>query len=173
MTSHRNVIRISIFAAAMSGLLICVAGCDRTRLDTTAPPLTSAGEQRPRLYNFDNPSRIPGRYLVVFKRGNALAPVPKTDPSAPYVLPDLLPTSREATYALAWGMASRVKGTVALVFYHDDLHAFALFNVEQQTVKDVLANDPRIEYIEAEMRIVYDVLSPAGFIPRPRGGDGR
>jgi hypothetical protein len=56
-------------------------------------------------------------------------------------------------------MASRVKGTMALVFYHDDLHAFVLSNVGQQTVKDVLANDPRIESIEAELRVIYDFQS--------------
>jgi len=89
-------------------------------------------------------------YIVGFKSEAALKDV-MLGTSGLKVLPHVMPTSESNIKTLAAALAKQVDGVVRHVYSKGRLRGFALTAASEERVK-ALAQDPRIEYIEAEIR---------------------
>jgi len=149
-----NVARKMTRWCALSAICVLVAAVANAAQDDN-PPSPDAGSKYvtaapngTRIYNLNSPSRIPGKYLVVFKDARKLSDVGARTQG---VLPDVLPTTEEGVKALAAAIAAPVRGSVNHVFNYANLRAFEVLDVSEADVLGALANDPRVDYVEAEI----------------------
>ena len=117
-------------------------------------PGSKASETKVQLVNFENPSRVRGKFIVVFKSEEKLAAAPRVGEGAAKFSADVMPVDAESTKTLAAAMAERVKGVLGRVFAKNPgFRAFSLHDVSDEDIKLLLADDPRIDFIEAQLPV--------------------
>jgi hypothetical protein len=104
-----------------------------------------------RLSGFDSLHRVPGSFYIEFKTGPDLALVPHTGPKAPNVLPHLTPTSKEAVWRLARALCAEIHARLVGINYVLPSAAFITAGASDAAVREVLAKDPRIAEISANI----------------------
>jgi hypothetical protein len=106
------------------------------------------------ILNLNSKGRIPGESYVVFKSEADLRSVPKTGLGAPTILPDVLPTSMERVRRLASALCAAIQAQVkGINFINPNAAAFIIKGASDQAVRDVLAKDPRIAEISADIAL--------------------
>lgn len=146
-------------AIGMLALVVALQVTWKRPLAQTATERANTGgatEKGARLLNFDSPSRVAGRYIVVFKNSAELADVPRSGRGAPKVLPDVVPTSKASIERLAAALAAQTGGTVYQVFSEPSLMGFWLVGASDADIRSILVVDPRIAHIEAELDFKLD-----------------
>lgn len=140
--STGSVVVAMTSAVKRSALLALVVVLYSTRLVADA-----------RLVGFDSPDRSSGSFYVVFKSGAELAAVPRTGPGAPQILPWVFPTSDGSAIRIAEALCSRIQARLSGVTYSPSHAAFVVRNASDAAIREVLARDPRIAEIGANMKI--------------------
>lgn len=117
-----------------------------------------------RKLNFDNPNRIPGRYMVGFKSDAQLSTLRAAELRG-VESPGLMPITREDVANLADALARRTRATLTHTF-RNSARAFALRDVTEAALADLL-RDPRVDYIEAVMRVQMATTQGSPSNPAP------
>ena len=106
-----------------------------------------------KLSNFDSQHRAPGSFYVIFKTPAELAVIPRTGPNAPKVLPQLALTSMDAAWHLAAALCIQIHAQLAGVNYVPPHVAFITRGASDAAMREVLAKDPRIAEISANIEV--------------------
>lgn len=105
-----------------------------------------------KLLNLKSPTRVPGQYMVIFKSPTALACISSSKLNSVRILPGVMPDSPQATRRLADALAQSIRATVIGAWDVGSTPTFAIRGATDQSV-EMLARDPRIAIIEADLRI--------------------
>ncbi|MGC2031359.1 MAG: S8 family serine peptidase, partial [Steroidobacteraceae bacterium] len=109
-----------------------------------------------KLLNLDSPNRVPNQYTVVFKKDSDLLMLSASDVAGLKIAPGLLPLSQESTNTLVKAMIGwyqaldGANSTVLHVWWQFGVHGFEVKDLPDSDIAD-LAQDPRIEFIEADV----------------------
>lgn len=125
-------------------IIFCLAGLlfvDRFAAAQTPPASAPLARQ----LNFDNPHRIPGRYIVRFKSDAQLRTIRPND-LLRAESPSIVPATAEGVASLADALARRTRTTLTHTF-RNGAKGFALRDVGEAALAE-LVKDPRVDYIE-------------------------
>jgi hypothetical protein len=106
-----------------------------------------------KILHFCSPNRIPGQFIVKIKDNDDLAA--GLSPSAIKtlgILPGLVPDTKEKCTSLARALAEKYHGKLSMLNCADDARVFSIYEMSDEAAA-ALAHDPRIEYLEPNMRI--------------------
>ena len=106
-----------------------------------------------KLSNFDSQHRAPGSFYVIFKTDAELAVIPHTGAKAPKVLPQVTPTSKDAVWRLAAALCAQIQAQLAGINYVPPHVAFITRGASDAAMREVLAKDPRIAEISANIEV--------------------
>jgi hypothetical protein len=105
-----------------------------------------------KLLNFCSPSRIAGQFVVKVKDNDELAKdVPPAVADKLDVLPRLIPDNREKCTAFGRAIAEKYHSRFAFNSCRDDFRIFSVQGISDADAA-AMAQDPRIEYLEPNMR---------------------
>jgi hypothetical protein len=106
-----------------------------------------------KLSNFESQHRAPGSFYVIFKTDAELAAIPRTGPKAPKVFPQVTPTSKDAVWRLAAALCTEIHAQLAGINYVPPHAAFITRGASDAAMREVLAKDPRIAEISANIEV--------------------
>lgn len=133
-------------------VIVCVLACTGWTTAASPPVVCSHHPSKgAQLYNLNSPRRIPGQYIVTFRSPEDLACVSSTELNALRILPGLAPDSPRASRQLADALARSIGATVIAVSDRTLPVSFLIGNTNDREAR-VLARDPRIATIEANLR---------------------
>ena len=95
---------------------------------------------------------MPGQYMVMFKSAPALACISSSKLNAVRILPGVMPDSSQASRKLADALAQSIGATVIGAWDVESTPTFAIRGATDQGI-EMLARDPRIAIIEADLRV--------------------
>jgi hypothetical protein len=106
-----------------------------------------------KLLNFCSPSRLPGEFFVKIKDNEDLAKdLSPAVIKALEILPGLVPDTKQKCTALGRALADKHHAKLSRVFCQDDFRFFSVSEISDKEAA-TMAQDPRIEYLEPDMRI--------------------
>lgn len=116
-----------------------------------------------RLLNMSSPGRVPGKFLVQFRKEAQLGMVPLFGSQKPSVAPNVLPITEANTRELAAALGNMAGGQVTNV-YARKRKGFAVRGLSDSAVEE-LAKDPRIDYIEPALKVSLSSITTQGSPP--------
>jgi hypothetical protein len=106
-----------------------------------------------KLSNFDSQHRVLGSFYVVFKSDAELAVIPHTGPGVPKVLPQLALASKDTVWRLAAALCAEIHAQLVGINYVPPHAAFITQGASDAAMREVLAKDPRIAEISANIEM--------------------
>jgi hypothetical protein len=106
-----------------------------------------------KILHFCSPSRIPGQFIVKIKDNDDLAKeLAPTVINQLEILPGLVPDTKEKCTSLGRALAERYHAKLSVINCADDARFFGVNEISDEDAA-TMAQDPRIEYLEPNMRI--------------------
>ena len=156
--------RLAFLATIMAGTLSMNAFSESEPLSQRLSSDTPLRVPATKVFNLNNPERVPNQYIVVFKDGMELAKdVPMSVARTLNVAPGALPTTINGVSEIGLSMAEKYR-SVELVeksqqgnlrrirhVYSDVFRGFSVDGISEQNVL-LMAQDPRVRYVDSVLK---------------------